>query len=45
MEREEPSTAARRQKIQRVWYPKCLDYLGKSLCGKSSTDPGLESPG
>lgn len=44
-EREEPSTAARRQKVQKVWYPKCLDNIGKSLCGKGSPGPGLESPG
>ena len=23
--------------------PKCLDYIGRSLCGKGSPAPGLES--
>ena len=30
---------------ERVGRPKCLDYIGKSLWGKGSPAPGLESSG
>lgn len=46
MEREEPGIGARRPKVQKEGEgsPR-LDYVGKSLWGKGSPAPGLESSG
>ena len=36
---------SRRRRERRERKPKCLDYIGKSLWGKGSPAPGLESSG